>query len=153
MKPEAAYTRLADMCARCEQCASDLHEKMWRWGVRGGDADRIIEKLEQEGFLNEERYAQAYARDKVRFSGWGCRKVAAMLAAKRIGGAAIRDALDAVDPDFYREALEKAAVAKCRGLDLNQAADRAKAMRFLIQRGFEADSAVAIIGRLKRENR
>lgn len=153
IKPEAAYTRLADMCARGEQCASDLREKMWRWGVRGSDADRIIEKLELEGFLDEERYARAYARDKVRFSGWGRRKVAAMLAAKRIGSSAIREALEAVDPEFYREALEKAAAAKCRSLDLDQAADRVKAMRFLLQRGFDADQAAAELNRLRRGNR
>ncbi len=153
MKPEAALTRLADMCARGEQCASDLREKMWRWGVRGSDAHRIIEKLELEGFLNEERYAMAYARDKVRFSGWGRRKVAAMLAAKRIRSSAIREALEAVDPEFYEEALRKAAESKCRSLDLTQAADRAKAMRFLLQRGFDTDQAAAAIARLKREDR
>ncbi len=153
MKPEGAFTRLADMCARGEQCASDLREKMWRWGVRGSDADRIIEKLEMDNFLNEERFARAYARDKVRFSGWGRRKVAAMLAAKRIGSAAIREALEAVDPEFYTEALEKAAAAKCRGLDLEQAADRAKAMRFLLQRGFDGDQAASAISRLRKENR
>ena len=140
------------MCARCEQCASDLREKLWRWGVRGDAADKIIEKLELEGFLNEERYARAYARDKVRFCGWGKRKVAAMLASKRIRSAAIRDALDAVEPAFYAEALERAAEAKCRGLDLNEASSRAKAMRFLLQRGFDASEAAEAIGRFKRKN-
>ena len=65
---EKALPYLASLCAKCEQCEEDLRLKMRRHCMEEGDMDSIIAYLYEHKFLDEERYARAYARDKMRFN-------------------------------------------------------------------------------------
>ena len=67
---EQALSRLAALCSRGEQAESDMRRKLQRWGIDLGETDRIVQRLKEENFLNEERYARAFVRDKARFNGW-----------------------------------------------------------------------------------
>ena len=86
---EQALSRTAELCSRCEQCTPDLRKKMSTWGVPAGDADRIIRKLEELNFVDDFRYARAYAHDKLESSGWGRNKIIQRLWAKRLSRTAI----------------------------------------------------------------
>ncbi|MBD5283379.1 MAG: RecX family transcriptional regulator [Bacteroides sp.] len=135
---DQARMKLADLCARSEQCESDLLKKLQRWGISMSDSIGIIESLKKGRFLDNSRYAGAFARDKARFSRWGRRKIAMALAAKRIAQADIREGLDSIDEEEYLEALHLAATAKARSLDLTQPTDRQKLYAHLISRGYES---------------
>lgn len=139
---EAMRLRMADLCARTEQCAFDLRMKMVRGGMTAAQIERILEDLRRERFLDETRYARAFARDKVRFAGWGRMKIRQALAAKRLSGSDIDEGLAAIDPDDYRTALQRAAAAKSRQLDLSQYTDRQRLLRHLLSRGFTAEEAL-----------
>ena len=148
---EQMLQQLAALCAKCEQCEYDLREKMRKKGLPGADADAIIELLYEHNFLNESRFAHAYAQDKHRFNGWGRIKIRLMLAAKRISRDCISEALDSLDESEYAEMLSRHVAAKARGLDLSSPADRAKLLRSVYAKGFEPALIAEAMRRLPRD--
>ena len=99
--PDNAFLRLATLCARCEQAEGDLRKKLRDWGIASSDADAIIDRLKQERYLDNERYAHAYCRDKLRFNGWGRIKIAFMLKGKGVEQEFIDAALAQIDEEQY----------------------------------------------------
>lgn len=147
--PEAMRLRLADLCARSEQCEWDIVIKLKRSGLRPSDCQNIIDFLKRERFIDEERFARAYARDKVKFSGWGPYKVRLGLAAKRISSSAIASAINEVNAKDYQEAAERVAATKAKSLNLNVRDDQLKLYRHLLSRGFSSEITKQVINRLR----
>ncbi|MDE7412782.1 MAG: RecX family transcriptional regulator [Muribaculaceae bacterium] len=145
---EAACLRMADLCARAEHSSHEIREKLRRLGLFTHDIDSIIEYLEQNRYIDNSRFAKAFARDKVRFSGWGKNKIRAALAMKRISSSEIREAIEAIEEEDYNNAINRAAAAKAQGLDLNDYAQKAKLFRHLASRGFESSVISKAINRL-----
>ena len=136
--PENAYLRLATLCARCEHAEGDLRKKLREWGIATRDADAIIARLKQERYLDNERFARAYCRDKLRFNGWGRIKIAYMLKGKGIEQEFIDEALAQIDDEQYASILNEALEAKARTLnDKGPQQVRASLLRFAASRGFE----------------
>lgn len=135
--PEAARIRMADLCARAEHCEQEVREKLRKMGLPETETEKIIDFLIEGRFIDNARYARAFANDKVRFAGWGRRKIRMALMLKRIPSADIAEALEQIDKKEYAEALARAAESKCRGLDLGEYADRTRLFRSLAQKGFE----------------
>ena len=140
MTYEQAMNRAAALCSSSEHCPSEIHAKAIAWGLDEGDANRLVEALTQENFLNEERYAHAFVNDKFRFQHWGRTKIRFALRAKGISDALIALALDEViDDDAYLEDCLSLLRQRMRGMALPlDARDRARLYRFAAQRGFEA---------------
>lgn len=133
---------MASLCARSEQCTHDIIRKLRNLGLPPDERAEVMDELRERGFLDDSRYARAFARDKVRFSGWGRMKIRGALAAKGIGGKAADAALAAIEPADYADALSRAARAKARQIDLSTREGRVKLFRHLISRGFEYDAAM-----------
>lgn len=148
---EKALSRLASLCAAAEQCEADMRENMRRHSLQGEDADAVIDYLYEHQFLDETRFARAYARDKSRLAGWGRIKIGMMLRSKRVASCVIEEALATIPSDEYREAGERVARSAARSLDLTIYEDRAKLMRRMYARGFEPDLARDIISGLMAE--
>ena len=137
--PDNAFLRLTTLCARCEQAEGDLRKKLRDWDITLSDANDIIMRLKQERYLDNERYAHAYCRDKLRFNGWGRIKIAFMLKGKGIEQEFIDAAIAEIDEEQYITILNEALEAKTKtlnGKDPQQA--RAALLRFAASRGFES---------------
>lgn len=136
--PDNAYLRLATLCARCEHAEGDLRRKLHEWGVAPTHANAIIERLKQERFLDNGRYARAYCRDKLRFNGWGRLKLSFMLKGKGIEQDIIDAALSEIDNEQYAHILNDALEAKAKTLkSKDPQLSRAALLRFAASRGFE----------------
>lgn len=147
--PENAYLRLATLCARCEHAEGDLRKKLREWGIGTRDADAIISRLKQERYLDNERFARAYCRDKLRFNGWGRVKIAYMLKVKGIEQEFIDEALAQIDDEQYASILNEALEAKARTLnDKGPQQVRASLLRFAASRGFEPALFFPVVSRL-----
>lgn len=149
--PEAAQIRMADLCARSEQCEADIKQKLYRLGLPSGDVHKIIETLMREGFIDNARYARSFSRDKCRFSSWGRNKIRLALAAKRVSAQDIAQGLDAIEEKDYLDALRRVAAAKARGMNIAGAEgreNRLKLFRHILSRGFEPDLATKAIKEL-----
>lgn len=148
---DEALLKMAALCARSEQCTFDISSKLRAAGLAQPDIDSVLGELVERRFLDESRYAAAYARDKVRFSAWGPLKVRAGLAAKRITGRAAAVALEAVDPQDYADALARSARAKAAYVDLSTKEGRVKLFRHLLSRGFRSEESMAVVRKIMSE--
>lgn len=142
--PEAAKIRMADLCARSEQCEADIRQKLYRLGLSSSQVQQVVTELIDEKFIDNARFARSFARDKCRFSCWGRHKIRLALAAKRLTPQDIAQGLHAIEEADYLNALKRTTMAKARSLDLNgpdAREERMKLFRHLISRGFESELA------------
>ncbi|MDE7402806.1 MAG: RecX family transcriptional regulator [Muribaculaceae bacterium] len=140
--------RMASLCARSEQCSADIEKKLRAKALSQSDIASILETLREGKFIDDARFARAFANDKVRFSGWGRRKIQAELRLRRIPDSAVRDALEQIDAEEYSAIALRVASQKAGNLDLTQYADKMKLARFLAGRGYELDMVSSIVNKL-----
>lgn len=151
--PEQALTLLMRQCARTEKCSGDALRSMRRWGVSDEDAARVLERLQRERFIDDGRYAAAYVREKSKFGGWGARKIAAALRAKRVPARAIEAALEQLSSEDTASRLEVMLRKKATTTTARNAYElKGKLVRFGLGRGFDLDDVVATTERLLRES-
>lgn len=138
LTPAQAMNRAAALCARSEQAADDIREKLFKWGLSSNEVNRILHQLTEQGFLNEERYARAFVKDRFAFNGWGRIKIAHQLRQKGISSEVIDEAMNVIDDTAYRERLVELLRSKWRMVkNREQRAAWAAMMRFAASRGFE----------------
>jgi len=151
MDPQKVADRMRGLCSRREYCRQDIMKKVL--AALGGDADqagRIMDRLVEEKYIDDLRYASAFARDKSSIAGWGATKIRYMLAAKGIDRETIAAALQEVDEGKASDRLEKLLSAKVRSLK-DDPQCRMKLLRFALGRGYQYDEAAEVIGRLLNE--
>ena len=142
LSPSQAMNRAAALCARSEQAPRDISEKLTKWGLSRTDANQVLHQLTEQGFINEERFAKAFVKDRFAFNGWGRIKIAYQLKLKGIPGDIIDDALTAIDDELYRDRLIELLCNKWRTVkDREPRAAWAAMMRFASSRGFETQVA------------
>ena len=135
-----AYLTLAALCAQAEHCQWEMIEKMRRWEMSEEEQARVMQRLVSERYVDDERYARAFVKDKVRYNKWGRRKVEQALWQKHIDEDIRRRVLDEIDDDEYLDVLRPLLKQKRRSTkassdyELNQ-----KLMRFALGRGFTFD--------------
>lgn len=141
MKTEQeAYLTLAALCARSEHCQWEMLEKMRRWELDDETQARVMARLVEERYVDDERYARAFVKDKVRYNKWGRRKVEQALWQKRIADDIRERVLDEVDEEEYLNVLRPLLKQKRKSTkaendyELNQ-----KLVRFALGRGFTYD--------------
>lgn len=148
---EEMLSRLADLCARSEQCEYDLREKMFRAGLSSYDTDGVIDYLRRYGFIDDARFAGAFCRDKARFSGWGRRKIRVALMQKRLPDDVIEEALGSIDLNEYARKMLGIARLLSRGVDLDDFNSRQKIFLSLSRRGFESSLIGKALARIAAE--
>lgn len=137
---QEAYLTLAALCAQAEHCQWEMTERMRRWELTEEAQARVMERLTKERYVDDERYARAFVKDKVRYNKWGRRKVEQALWQKRIDEDIRQRVLDEVDDEEYLSVLRPLLKQKRRSTkassdyELNQ-----KLMRFALGRGFTFD--------------
>ena len=135
---EALYQSMTALCARREYCCADIAEKLRKKGVSTEDAEVLIDRLIEGGFIDEGRYARAFVHDKTLYNGWGRIKVAQHLRAKGICPAYINEAMPCITDEQYAEVFQKVLHSKQRSIKGETDYEvRQKLARSLIARGFE----------------
>lgn len=134
--------RAAALCARSEQAPGDIRDKLVKWGLSQSDVNQVLQHLVEQGFINEERYARAFVKDRFAFNGWGKIKIAYQLRQKGIPDEIINEAMTAIDDSQYRDRLIGLLQDKWRVVkDREPRAAWAAMMRFAASRGFEVPIA------------
>ena len=132
--PEQALNALMRLCAKSEHSTGDAMRLMNRWHVAQENRHEVLDKLIKLKFIDNRRFAEAYTRDKLRFQGWGKRKIRSGLMGKGIEREIIEAVLAEVESDDSQ--LMRLLAAKKRTV---KAADeyqmKMKLMRFALGRG------------------
>ena len=137
---QGAYLQLAQLCARAEHCQYELIEKMRRWEMSDEAQARVMQRLVSERYVDDERYARAFVRDKIRYNKWGRRKVEPALWMKHIDDEIRSRALSEVDDEEYLSVLRPLLKQKRRSIKAASDYERnQKLVKFALGRGFTLD--------------
>ena len=140
MTEQEAYLQLAALCAQAEHCQQEMRDKIRRWELDETVQNRIVARLVKERYVDDERYARAFVKDKIRYNKWGRRKVQQALWQKRIDEDIQQRVLDEIDEKEYLDVLRPLLKQKRKSIkaesdyELNQ-----KLVRFALSRGFTFD--------------
>ncbi len=146
MAPEATFllNKARNYCASSERCIMDVEQKLHQWNAEDTTIRKIINRLGKEDFINEERYAKAFAVGKLRNNKWGKTKIIYALQRKRIPDLYIQIGIGEIDEDEYLNTLK--AVLSSKKIDESDEWKRNnKLIKFAIQKGFQADLCRKII--------
>jgi regulatory protein len=155
-------SRLQRLCSRMEYCSSDMYSKAVkaltgdRRDLSETDRKAISEKAAQmvaslvgEKYIDDSRYACAFAREKAALSGWGKVKIGFMLRGKGISQDHIDVALSGIDSDDAAERLGKLVAAKYRTLQGDPQC-KLKLLKYALGRGYEYDAVEAVVDRVMK---
>ena len=151
--PEQAYAALIRLCARSEKSSGDALRLMQRWGVEPSARQGVLQKLLADRFIDDNRYAEAFVRDKIRLSGWGARKIRTSLRLKGIAAAIIDEALARLDPANQSERLRTQLEKKLRLTRYKDTYDlKTKLIRYGLSLGYDYDAVLDAAGELIQTN-
>lgn len=146
------YSRAANICSRTEKCSSEIRNSILSWGADKETTDKVVEKLTDEKFIDDVRYAASYVKDKFRLNQWGRIKISFLLRQKGISSDIISDALTSIDEDDYREVLTKLISEKEKKTTARNLYERkSKLLRFAQSHGFENDLIFQILSSLYKK--
>ena len=137
MENARCLSRLQKRCSKAEYCSSDVYRKALK--ALDGDAEaaaRVLAALVEEKYVDDVRYAGAFAREKAGLQGWGPIKIRFQLRSKGISEDAIAAALEEVEPGRAADKLERLLAAKARTLE-GDPQFRLKMLKFGLSRGYE----------------
>jgi len=124
-------------------------------GLSTGQIEEIIERLCREKFIDERRYASAFARDRSSLQGWGPSRIRRALSLKGISPEDITSALDSIDSTAAASRMESLLSAKLRSLrscDDSQAR-RVKLLRYGLSRGYSYDQILEFLNSVSDSSR
>lgn len=149
MKPfneDSALLWATSRCALRECCRQDIKKKWMEGGLDDATCERLLDRLEDEGFIDEARYARAFVHDKLEYDHWGRIKMTQGLRLKGISRRTIDEAMaEVIDGDHYREILRGVLERKFNTLsfDADNREESYKALQKLVRhaasRGFEPE--------------
>lgn len=140
LSEEQALNKAAAICSASEHCEDEIRQKLMKWNLSEAAQTRILQRLINDKFIDENRYCKFFINDKLHFNKWGKQKIYQALLIKRIPKNIIKEKLDAVDSTDYEQIL--AEVLKHKRSSINAKSDYErdmKLMRFAIGKGFEPD--------------
>ena len=140
MKPEDALIKARFYCAQQERCRFDVKRKLRDWKVDERHFEQIIEGLEKDEFLSEQRFARLFVRSKINQNKWGRMKIRAELAKRQIPQELIDDVLNETDEGVLMENLGQLAEKKLKELERKEAEHKYEKLKaFLYSRGYKAE--------------
>ncbi|MBO7261038.1 MAG: RecX family transcriptional regulator [Bacteroidaceae bacterium] len=138
MDEKDALLKLEAYCASGEHCVNDVRIKLDKYDLSQDQSERIIEKLKENGFVDEQRYARAFVHDKLLFAKWGRLKISAMLWQKRLPQNIIDEALENIDDDDYIAVLKEVINSKKSAIKARSDYEYSvKLIKSVASRGFE----------------
>ena len=145
MYDSAIYDKLTSFCAYQERCKADVLEKLYKLKVPKDDFDEYITKLNDQNFLNEERFVKAFisAHSKKK---WGKTKIRSALSGKRIDGGLIKKYLDLIEEGDYDEQIKALIQKKWMSIRTGSPKEKKnKLIRFLLSKGFEMGKVMVAV--------
>ena len=146
LTPGEALNKAAAYCTLCERCISEVSAKLTAWGVPHDEQEKIIARLIEEKFIDEERYCRAFVNDKVKFNRWGRIKITAALREKHLPQEYIKEALENIDEEAYMQSLKEVIEIKRREFKgKDDFATQQKIIRHAASRGYEPALIISTI--------
>jgi regulatory protein len=135
-----AFVKAARFCAYQERTQQEVREKLREWRMYGDEAEEVICLLIQDNFINEERFAQAFAGGKFRIKKWGKVKIEYALRQKGLSEYCIRKGLAEIDDESYQKTIEDLLQKKFSLIEAENIYERKnKLAQYAIGKGYESE--------------
>lgn len=146
MSPEHTYllNKARKYCSYQERCLADVKTKLLEWNAAEKTVEKIIQTLEREDFINEERFAIAFALGKLRNNKWGRNRIFYAMTQKQIPEIYIQMGLNEIDEEEYINIL-KAVLQSKKTDEKDEFKRNNKLVKYAVQKGFQASLAWKVI--------
>uniref|UniRef100_UPI0040475AC5 regulatory protein RecX n=1 Tax=Algoriphagus sp. TaxID=1872435 RepID=UPI0040475AC5 len=135
-----ARGKIETFCSYQERCLWELRRKLFEKGIQGEAIETILGELAASGFVDEERFARAYARGKFRIKRWGRNRIRQELKLRDISASIIQKGLSEIDGEEYFALLEREAEKKWeKTKEADAYKKRYLVTKYLLSKGFESD--------------
>jgi len=137
---EEAKRKIERYCVYQERCHNDIEKKLREMRMIPQAIDEIFGHLIQHNFLNETRFAQAFARGKFRIKRWGRNRITRELKLRKISAYNIKLALKEIDPKDYYTTFDALAEKRLGQVEKETSTSkkRKKVADYLLYRGWES---------------
>ncbi|WP_276168986.1 regulatory protein RecX [Zobellia alginiliquefaciens] len=136
---EEAKRKLEGYCAYQDRCHKEVVAKLREMRMIPEAIDQIVVHLINENFLNEERFAQSFARGKFAIKKWGKKRIVSELKQRNISKYNITTALKEIDSEDYLKTLDALAEKRLSQItDQNPLRRKKKLADYLLYRGWES---------------
>jgi len=150
LTPEQALSKAQGTCAYQERCQQEVRDKLYQWGLHSNDVEDIIVKLINDNYLNEERFAKAFAGGKFRIKKWGRVKIKLELKKRKVSDYCIKQALKEIDDKAYMLTLKKTIEERAKKVKQKNPIKRNYLLgQYAISRGFESDLVWDLLRKFK----
>ncbi len=143
-----ALLKLQQFCVYQDRNHQEVRSKLLKMKIYGDGLEEIMASLIEDDFLNEERFAKAYATGKFRINRWGKIKIKMQLKSKRVSDYCINSGLKEIDDEEYEDGLTSILKKKLQELEnknLNPYQLKSKLYQFAQTRGFESFLISAVL--------
>lgn len=138
--PDEALSKIQRYCAYQERSHNEVKQKLFQYGLTESEVDKLLSELIISGYLNEERYAKAFAGGKFRMKKWGRLKIVHSLEAQGLSKNCIKSGLKEIDADDYEKSLRQILKKKnSESTEKTIYTRRDKVSKFAIQKGYEPE--------------
>lgn len=155
-KKEKKYTisqaqpKIEHYCSYQERCHQEVKSKLYDYGLNTDEVNEVLSKLVKSNFLNEERFAIAFATGKFRQKKWGLKKIIYELKAKQISDFCIKKAISVISEDDYDDSIKHLAE---KHLNKQKKGERIhtkiqKTIQYLISKGYEYEKSKIIVNKI-----
>ncbi|WP_288237315.1 regulatory protein RecX [uncultured Alistipes sp.] len=150
--PDEALASLMRLCARAEKSEGDARRLMRGWGLAERDAQQVLDRLLRDRFIDDNRYAEAFVREKLRLSGWGEYKIRTALQRKGVRKETIDAALSQADRSDMGERLAQQLCRKARTVKYaTQYELKTKLIRYGLSLGYDYEAVLDAASAMVRE--
>lgn len=133
-----AQLKLSSLCAQGEHCTQELIDKLNKWEISEEAQARIMEYLTKNKFVDDTRFCAAFVKDKIKYNGWGRKKVEQALYIKRIPRSISDPVFEEIPDEMYLEKLRPLIKQKYPTIKARNEYERAmKLIKFAMGRGFD----------------
>lgn len=148
MDANKCLSRLQKLCSKAEYCTADIRRKALK-DLEGDEeaAAQVVASLIEDRYVDDARYASAFAREKAQIQGWGPVKIRFQLRAKGVKDSIITEALQEVEPQKAQDKLEKVLFTKAKTLQ-EDPQFRLKLLKFGLTRGYNYDEVEDAVSKI-----
>lgn len=130
-------SKLARFCSYRDRSQGEVRQKMNALGISSDKYKKFISYLEEEKYLDEERFCEVYVRSKLLHNQWGRQKIYAGLKNKFVDSHYIENALKSLDTKEYIIVLNNVLEKKLNELEFADPKIRKqKTIRYALSKGF-----------------
>ncbi|MBC7425180.1 MAG: RecX family transcriptional regulator [Bacteroidia bacterium] len=147
-----AKPKIEHYCAYQERCHSEVKNKLFELGLYPNEVDALIAEMIVTGFLNEERFAKAYAGGKFRTKHWGRIKIRQELKFRKLTDYCIKKGMAEISDSDYEKTLSMLIEKKMREVRGGTLRTRQqKVLKYLMSKGYETENILKALKAAEQE--